>query len=326
MAIFISGKNPVRESIRAGQATKILAASRMAKDPLLAEASKAGLPIEFVDEGKLTSMAKAQNHQGILAICKEIRTYSLEEIISSCKNKPYPLLLILDGIEDPHNLGAILRSCDAFGIDGIIMKKRGEVQLNPTVAKVSTGAIHYVKTAVVSNLSAAIDTLKKNGFWIVSSDGSGTQSYSDVDYAPVPDRLEAGLQDYAGIFGTKAAIDYLSRIGMDEVMKHDAELVRYMYNVTKDIKGLHIVGPEDPSQRCSLMSFNIDGLGAHDVAMMLDSMDGIMVRSGMHCAHPFFVARGVEGSVRASVYLYNNRSDIDRLAVALTKISETFGE
>lgn len=182
MAIFISGKNPVRESIRAGQATKILAVSRMAKDPLLAEASKAGLPIEFVDEGKLTSMAKAESHQGILAICKEIRTYSLEEIISSCKNKRYPLLLMLDGIEDPHNLGAILRSCDAFGIDGIIMKKRGEVQLNPTVAKVSTGAIHYVKTAVVSNLSAAIDTLKKNGFWIVSSDGSGTQSYSDVDY------------------------------------------------------------------------------------------------------------------------------------------------
>ncbi|MEE3477758.1 MAG: cysteine desulfurase [Methanomethylophilus sp.] len=154
----------------------------------------------------------------------------------------------------------------------------------------------------------------------------GLVTYSDVDYAPVPDRLEAGLQDYAGIFGTKAAIDYLSRIGMEEVMKHDAELVRYMYDVTRDIKGLHIVGPEDPSQRCSLMSFNIDGLGAHDVAMMLDSMDGIMVRSGMHCAHPFFVARGVEGSVRASVYLYNNRSDIDRLAAALTKISETFGE
>ena len=154
----------------------------------------------------------------------------------------------------------------------------------------------------------------------------GLVTYSDVDYAPVPDRLEAGLQDYAGIFGTKAAIDYLSRIGMEEVMKHDAELVRYMYDVTKDIKGLHIVGPEDPSQRCSLMSFNIDGLGAHDVAMMLDSMDGIMVRSGMHCAHPFFVSRGVEGSVRASVYIYNNRTDIDRLAAALTKISETFGE
>lgn len=153
----------------------------------------------------------------------------------------------------------------------------------------------------------------------------GLVTYSEADYAPVPDRLEAGLQNYSGIFGTKAAIEYLRKVGMDEVMKHDAELVRYMYEVTRDIKGLHIVGPEDPSQRCSLMSFNIDGLGAHDVSMMLDSMDGIMVRSGMHCAHPFFVSRDIEGSVRASVYLYNNTADIDRLAACLRKISETFG-
>ena len=153
----------------------------------------------------------------------------------------------------------------------------------------------------------------------------GLVTYSEADYAPVPDRLEAGLQNYSGIFGTKAAIEYLRKVGMDEVMKHDAELVRYMYAVTRDIKGLHIVGPEDPSQRCSLMSFNIDGLGAHDVSMMLDSMDGIMVRSGMHCAHPFFVSRDIEGSVRASVYLYNNTADIDRLAACLRKISETFG-
>ncbi|MCQ2085336.1 MAG: aminotransferase class V-fold PLP-dependent enzyme, partial [archaeon] len=98
-----------------------------------------------------------------------------------------------------------------------------------------------------------------------------------------------------------------------------------MHEKTQDIKGVHIVGPEDPDKRSSLMSFNIDGLGAHDVAMMLDSIDGIMVRSGMHCAHPFFVSRETEGSVRASVYLYNNRQDIDRFAVALRKIAETFG-
>ena len=74
------------------------------------------------------------------------------------------------------------------------------------------------------------------------------------------------------------------------------------------------------------MSFNIDGLGAHDVAMMLDSIDGIMVRSGMHCAHPFFVSRKTEGSVRASVYLYNNRKDLERFASALGKVAEQFGE
>ncbi len=154
----------------------------------------------------------------------------------------------------------------------------------------------------------------------------GLVTYEDVVLAPIPDRFEAGLQDYGGIFGTKAALEYLKKIGMENVAKHDTYLIRYMYELTKDIKGLHIVGPEDPSMRCSLMSFNIDGLGAHDVAMILDNMDGIMVRSGMHCAHPFFVSRGIEGSVRASVYIYNNRKDIERFAMALTKISETFGD
>lgn len=153
----------------------------------------------------------------------------------------------------------------------------------------------------------------------------GLVTYDSVDFAPVPDRFEAGLQDYGGIFGIKAALEYLKKVGMENVRDHDAELLRYMNEKTQDIKGLHIVGPVDPADRCSLMSFNIDGLGAHDVAMMLDSIDGIMVRSGMHCAHPFFVSRGIEGSVRASVYLYNNHEDIDRFASALSKISATFG-
>lgn len=153
----------------------------------------------------------------------------------------------------------------------------------------------------------------------------GLVTYNKVDFAPVPDRFEAGLQDYAGIFGVKAAVEYLSKVGMDNIQKHDSDLLVHMGRAVEDIKNLHIVGPQDSKDRCSLMSFNIDGLGAHDVAMMLDSIDGIMVRSGMHCAHPFFVARGIEGSVRASVYLYNNYRDIERFASALRKISETFG-
>lgn len=153
----------------------------------------------------------------------------------------------------------------------------------------------------------------------------GLVTYGSADFAPVPDRFEAGLQNYGGIFGTKAAIEYLSKVGMDEIEAYDHRLMKYMFDRTEDIKGLHIIGPEDPMKRSAVMSFNIDGLGAHDVAMMLDAMDGIMVRSGMHCAHPFFVSREIEGSVRASVYLYNNEEDIDRFAKALEKISKTFG-
>ena len=128
-------------------------------------------------------MAKNPSHQGFLVLSEAIRSYSLEEVLQSIPSeKKYPLIVILDGIEDPHNLGAIIRTCDAFSVDGIIMKKRGEVPLNGTVAKVSTGAINYVKVAVVANLNQAIEKLKQNGYWVVSSDGSATQSYLDVDY------------------------------------------------------------------------------------------------------------------------------------------------
>ena len=89
---------------------------------------------------------------------------------------------MLDGIEDPHNLGAILRSADAFGVDGVIIKSRGGVGLNGTVAKVSTGAISYVKVAEVNNLTKAALKLKDAGYWIVESDGSASLSYDEVDY------------------------------------------------------------------------------------------------------------------------------------------------
>lgn len=121
-------------------------------------------------------------HQGVVAQIVTYNYSSLEEIMIRAKKKEHPLILILDEINDPHNLGAILRSCDAFGVDGIIMKKNNQVPLNATVAKVSTGAIDYVPVAQVTNLNTAIETMKKNGYWIVATDGSAKQEYHQVDY------------------------------------------------------------------------------------------------------------------------------------------------
>ncbi len=182
MNTIVTGKNAVREAVCSGCATKVLTLERFQKDPLVVMAQAKKLVVEFVRETELTRITKNSCHQGFVAICKEWRNYSVEELIESSKNSKYPLLLILDGIEDPHNLGAILRSCDAFGVDGIIMKKRNEVPLNSTVAKVSTGAICYAKVSTVPNLSQAIRKLKENGFWIVSSDGSASTSYDTIDY------------------------------------------------------------------------------------------------------------------------------------------------
>ena len=113
---------------------------------------------------------------------------------------------------------------------------------------------------------------------------------------------------------------------MEGVERWDARLMRRIVSGLEDLEGLHMVGPTDPSKRGSVFSFNIDGLGAHDIGMMLDSMGGIMIRSGMHCAHPFYVSRGIEGRARASTYIYNTEEEIDAFVSAVRKIAETFGD
>ncbi len=154
----------------------------------------------------------------------------------------------------------------------------------------------------------------------------GLATYDSVNLAPIPDRFEAGLLNYAGIIGTKAAIEYLSKVDMDNIEAWDSELMRRAMGNLEDIKNLHIVGPEQPGKRCGVLSFNIDGLMSHDIAMMLDSMSNVMIRSGMHCAHPFYVSRAIDGSARASTYLYNSLEEIDIFTETVRKIAETFGE
>ena len=154
----------------------------------------------------------------------------------------------------------------------------------------------------------------------------GLTTYDSVNLAPIPDGFEAGLHDYAGIIGTKAAIEYLGKVGMREVMEWDLRLMSRIVSNLEDVPNLHVVGPGDAESRGSVFSFNIDGLGAHDIAMMLDSMSGVMIRSGMHCAHPFYVSRGIDGSARASTYLYNSLPEIDLFTDTVRTIAETFGE
>ena len=116
-------------------------------------------------------------HQGIILEVEDYEYCSLEKLI----NKENSFLVILDHIEDPHNFGAIIRTCEAANVDGIIIPKDRSVQVNSTVVKVSTGAIENVNIAKVTNLSQTIDFLKKNGFWIIGTDMNG-KSYDKIDY------------------------------------------------------------------------------------------------------------------------------------------------
>lgn len=149
---------------------------------LLNAIKKTGITPKYVDLETLNKMSHNGNHQGIIVEICPHEYVSVDEIINAAKGKKQPLILILDEIEDPQNFGAILRSADAFSVDGVIIKSKNQVPLNWTVAKVSTGAIEYVKVAQVSNLNNAIQTLKDNGFWIYAADGSAKDSYEKLDY------------------------------------------------------------------------------------------------------------------------------------------------
>lgn len=182
MSNYVYGRLPSLNCLEAKTAKRLFVQRGFSDARILDAAKSNNLLVKFVDINELNKMAEGGNHQGVIVEVEEFKYSTLDEIILSAKDKAQPLVLILDGVEDPHNFGAIIRSADAFGVDGIIIKNRNQVPVNMTVSKVSTGAINYVKIAQVSNLNNAISTLKDNGYWIYASDGSAKDSYADIKY------------------------------------------------------------------------------------------------------------------------------------------------
>lgn len=134
-------------------------------------------------KSKLDTLAGNEFHQGIVAKIHTYNYYPFEELLNDVSNKENPLIVILDCIEDPHNFGAILRSCEAMGVDGVVVPKHGACPLNSTVAKTSTGAIENVKVVEVVNLNNAIKRMKDEGFWIVGAEANNSVDYREIDYS-----------------------------------------------------------------------------------------------------------------------------------------------
>lgn len=179
---YVYGRNAVRECLHSKTAKTLFTRRRFDSDPLTKEARENHVDVLFKDDPELDRLAGKGKHQGFVCLAVAPDFVPLKTLIRNAKVKEHPLMLILDGIEDPVNLGAILRSADAFGVDGVIIKNTGNVSLNSTVARVSTGAVAYVPVCGVPNLSQAISELKDAGYWVVSSDGSATQTYDQIDY------------------------------------------------------------------------------------------------------------------------------------------------
>lgn len=180
---LIYGRNPILSFVLDGNVEKVYLQKGFSDEKILTALKSHGLTPIFIDIKELNQMTNNGNHQGVAAKIKPFKYSSLDEIIKASKGKTQPLILILDEINDPHNFGAIIRSADAFSVDGIIIKSRNQVDVNMTVSKVATGATNYVKIAMVNNISSAIKTLKDNGFWIYAADGSGKDDYQKVNYS-----------------------------------------------------------------------------------------------------------------------------------------------
>ena len=135
-------------------------------------------------------------------------------------------------------------------------------------------------------------------------------TYKDYKLLPPPSCFEAGLQNYAGAIGSGAAAEYIMNIGRDKIQAHENKLNILMTKELENVESLNIVGPSDVNQRGGIFSFNLDGWDPTEVAMHLDEEYNIAIRSGMHCVHSWFNSRGIEGTARASVYLYNNEEDV----------------
>lgn len=162
----------------------------------------------------------------------------------------------------------------------------------------------------------------------IHAGGSTVESsrYDSFVWAKPPSRFEGGLGNYAGILGTEAAIDYISEINLDAVQEHEVHLNRIMTSVIKDVDGINIIGPTDAAKRGGICSVLLDGIDAHDVAILLDEAVGVMVRSGVHCVHSWFNDRGIDnGSLRASAYLYNTEEEVRLFADTLVEAVQTLG-
>ena len=177
----IYGRNPIREAIQAKRVKKIYLSNSFSHAELLKLIEESHVPVIKVTNAELDKMCNGV-HQGVAAEIKDYEYYSFDSVLQIAKKKDNPVIVLLDGINDTHNLGAILRSCDVFDVAGVVMGKHNQVPLNATVAKTSAGAINYVPVCLVNNLNQAIAKLKEEGFWIVATDGSGTINYQDLKY------------------------------------------------------------------------------------------------------------------------------------------------
>jgi 23S rRNA (guanosine2251-2'-O)-methyltransferase len=216
---LLYGLHPVEEAIRSGaRRLDYLLVSRERGprlDKLVEQARVAGVRVTLEGKDQLTKLAKTDAHQGVVAAVRERQFLALEDLLGTpaAKGRSHRFFLALDGVEDPHNLGALLRSADGAGVDGILIPERRSAPVSGVVAKTSAGASEHVRIARVVNVTRALEQMKKANVWVIGLDERGAPDYFDFDFCQdtclVLGAEGAGLHDLV-----KKTCDHLLRIPM----------------------------------------------------------------------------------------------------------------
>ncbi len=211
--MIIYGINPVLEALRAGK-VKELRVSQRSDDrlhELLALAGEGGVPVRRVPPDVLDRDSSRGVHQGVVADVEELKEYSVAELVRGARGTP--LIVVLDSIEDPHNLGAIFRTADAAGVDGVVIQSRRVAALGGAAAKASAGAVSHIRIAEVVNIARAIEELKELGVWTVGLAGESTTSYDSIDFT-VPSAIVLGAEGSGLRRLVRERCDFLAAIPM----------------------------------------------------------------------------------------------------------------
>jgi cysteine desulfurase/selenocysteine lyase len=239
---------------------------------------------------KLVAMVHTSNINGY--------TIPAKEVIKTAHD--FGALVLLDAAQSvPHS------EIDVRKLDVDFLAFSGHKMLGPSGTGCLYGKYHL---------------LEKLDTFMVGGDTVKNTTYTTHEFLPPPEKFEAGLQNYSGIIGLGAAAKYLEKVGLGNIQKHEEKLNEFVTNELLKIENLAIIGPESHKLRAGVTSFNIQGMHIHDVALMLDNMANVMIRSGQYCVHSWFNAKGMEGSDRVSLYLYNTKEDAETFVQTLKSL------
>jgi cysteine desulfurase / selenocysteine lyase len=251
---------------------------------------------KFLNDGEETKLVSLSHMSNVLGT-----VYPAKEIIKMAHEKKVPV--VLDGAQSVPHLHT-----DVQDLDCDFLAFSAHKMLGPTGV-----GILYVKKEILEHMPP----------FITGGDMIKEVHKDNTVFNELPYKFEGGTPNIADVIGFNAAIEYLKRIGMENIRDHEIELIKYLYNSIKDIKGIKIYGPERVIDRGGLVTFNIDGIHPHDCATILNDF-GIAIRSGHHCAQVLMEKLDIIASSRASIYIYNTKEEIDIFVDALNHVRRIF--